>query len=338
MAMILLSAILLPMLLAYQQWERGHARSTTLTKLSSSLYKAYSDYFYLNGRYPCPANPTLLPGAANHGRADPALCTGGALAYTGSIPFVDLNIPYELTVDGWNNQFFYAVSNNLVTGTMTSSSEPGTITVNIYNSDLTLSGTPKTTYQFVLLSFGKNGAGAITVNGTASPAACQITGVVPLESENCDGDAVFAQLQRSTWEFLAQGAGYYDDIISAIEGAQARIWANSSVEENDIFSRTESIGIGTDAPTATVDVVGNIRADRFNSDDVCDGPTGDCFNPEIIGGTVDEMDCGDQPMVSIGDASARCGSDYLSLSRTDSCATGYVLGFNADGSLICGYP
>ena len=161
---------------------------------------------------------------------------------------------------------------------------------------------------------------------------------VPLESENCDGDAVFAQLRGPNWEFLAPGAGYYDDIILVIKGAQARIWANSPADERDIFSRTEFIGIGTDEPTATVDVVGNIRADGFNSDNICHGPTGDCFNPEIIGGEVDEMNCGNQPMVSIGNARARCGNDNLSLARTDSCATGYVLGFNADGSLICGYP
>lgn len=335
-AMILLSAILLPMLLAYERWERAHARSETSTKLSSSLYKAYSDFFYINSRYPCPANPSLVPGDPQHGREDPALCTGVLPVYSGSIPFADLNIPYDLSLDGWNNQFFYAVSPNLVVS-MTAANQPGVITVNTYSADNVLVSS-NTTAQLVLLSLGKNGAGAVNASGVAMD-PCPTVGVIPWEQENCNGDNIFRRYLRSTIEVLGPGLNYYDDVIWVVENAQARIWATSGANEGDIFSRTAAIGIGTNTPIATIDVVGNIRSNVANSNLVCDQGSGDCFDPEIIGGTRDEMNCGVAPMVGVRQAEALCGSTSLSLPVVAAtCGTGYLLGLNADGTLQCGFP
>lgn len=341
LAMILLSIILVPILLQYEQWSRGQKRSLTASKVYTSLSKALSDYGIANSRYPCPADPALLPGSPGHGEEDTARCSvAGAQVYAGAVPFKALNIPYELTIDAWQNQIFYAVSPNLVTGTMTSGSQPGTLRVNSYNSDGVLTSS-NTQVQAVIFSHGKNGRGGITINGTPAAAACPTTGVLPLEAENCDGDHVFNALDRITWEFMAEGALYYDDIFNYRRNLNAEVWAASPVSNStDIFSRKEFIGIGTTNPTSTIDVVGNIRADRLSSDTVCDHSSGDCFSPEMIGGDVPRMNCGSSVMARIGRlspgvAGAECDVRFP---RTDRCSTGYVLGFQADGTLICGYP
>ncbi len=345
LAMILLSAILIPILLQYEQWERGQSRATTSMKIYTSLSKALSDFGDAYGRYPCPANPAILPGNPAHGEEDPSRCVAapGVMVFSGAIPFKTLNIPYDLTIDAWQNQMFYAVSPNLVSGVMPSSSQPGTLTVNYYDSDGVINTTASSTQvQAVVLSFGKNGRGATTVNGAPAPTPCPTTGVLPLETENCDGDNVFNALLSIKWEFTAEGLLYYDDIINVKKNLDAHVWTSSSVSNStDIFSRKEFIGIGTNNPTATIDVVGNIRADRMNSNSICDQSSGDCFGPEMIGGDVPRMNCGTNGAMarigklSSGEAGAEC---TVRFTRTDHCSTGFVLGFQANGTLICGYP
>ncbi len=225
---------------------------------------------------------------------------------------------------------------------MSSSSLPGTLTVNYYNSDGVLdTGASSSQVQAVVLSFGQNGRGATLINGAPAPTPCPTTGVLPLEAENCDGDNVFNSFLNIKWQFTAEGLLYYDDIINPRRNLDAHVWTSSTASNSsDIFSRKEFIGIGTTNPTATVDVVGNIRADRMNSNSICDQSSGDCFAPEMIGGDVSRMNCANGAMVRIGkisnvEAGAECSVRFT---RTDSCSTGYVLGFQANGTLICGNP
>jgi prepilin-type N-terminal cleavage/methylation domain-containing protein len=187
-------------------------------------------YVIRNNRLPCPANGSLAATDANYGAALPATgaaCTALTAGF-GIVPWRTLGIERAMAVDGWGNQISYAVSANQAQTVNTATNmgvnrTSGGITYacgdlqinNTSGTELT-PGTGATGCQsgttdraaYVLISHGKNGAGACcNAAGTALKTGSPTAGTS--EAANNDGASPFVQN-----DFIQiTGTSYFDDIV-----------------------------------------------------------------------------------------------------------------------------
>jgi prepilin-type N-terminal cleavage/methylation domain-containing protein len=205
-------------------------RTQTFQSLDK-IEEALTLYVIRNNRLPCPADGSLAATDANYG----VTLGGGAAACTaltagfGIVPWRTLGIERAMAVDGWGNQISYAVSPNQaltldtannrgVNRTASSTTYAcGTLQVNNTASTELTPGTSTTGCQngatadraaYVLISHGKNGAGACcngagTALKTGSPAAGT------QEAANNDGATPFVQNDP----IQLTGTSYFDDIV-----------------------------------------------------------------------------------------------------------------------------
>ena len=104
-----------------------------------------------------------------------------------------------------------------------------------------------------------------------------------------------------------------------------------SYADDFIITSAARIGIGTQNPTETIDVVGlpsippdlgDIRVEgMLKTDQVCDAGSASCFNPILITGTEDAMECdaddslyGNQAVVKLANSQVSCASAVNSAS------------------------
>ncbi len=181
-------------------------RTQTFQSLDK-IEEALTLYVIRYTRLPCPAS-----GTAGTGLSDPTgsgACTEPN-ANTGIVPWRTLGIEQALARDGWGNMISYAVSNLTTDNNMLRSGTTypaGTLIVNnAAGAEVTPGATDRAAY--VLISHGKNGAGACCAAGggtkTGSPAAV----ASGAEAENNDGDTTFVQNDP-----IQVTATYFDDIV-----------------------------------------------------------------------------------------------------------------------------
>ncbi len=153
---------------------------------------------------PCPDKTSAAgAGAANDGQEDVNPVTGQCVAQEGHIPWASLGVAPS---DAWGRRIHYRVSttfsNRSPAATMTLSS-----TANLRVCEaagcavVTSNGVPA-----VVLSFGRNGFGAISAAGAALPAA---VGADEIENTNQNGDFVWRSPSSAD-----AAAGEFDDIVS----------------------------------------------------------------------------------------------------------------------------
>lgn len=290
-ALLVLGLIAVPLMQMYKVYRYQKDRDETYAN-NSIVQMALGDYYMKNGVYPKPADRTLGVNSANYGRAYtgaiPAagnciagngICVGAGSAVQadtvtpipnpntiiGGVPFAELGIPPEDTLDGWNRKLVYAVTQN-----MTEPPNPtpppaggvfnrkaGTINMNTFNVPNYLAGvasyvpadsadpaipasTPRfyTNYHIVVFSLGADGAGAYDQNGNLfSPCVAGRA-----DSENCDDndgtffDPMLADLgsNQTAGGGSAGGAFHYDDILLGIPDVPTGIWSYSNTNAKDI--------------------------------------------------------------------------------------------------------
>lgn len=187
-------------------------RKVTETQRSlEEIREALIGYAVINGQLPCPADPTLATGAANAGvpRIGTPPCTGANS--TGVIPWVTLGVN---ETDAWGNRFTYRTDPNyadavgttfVCTPTSTpSNSSFALCTTGSYTVLSAAAGGTSVALSIpaVVISHGKNGAGAYTQSGALIPASINAD-----EIENSDGNA------DSNYVSHSQTTGYDDMLI-----------------------------------------------------------------------------------------------------------------------------
>ncbi len=179
------------------QMEQQQTRETR--KQLDEIQQALVGYAIINGRLPCPANPTIATGQSTAGAeavTGTACSTVANNAAVGVLPWATLGVN---ETDAWGNRFTYRVTaifaDEVSTDTFGGSCPSGTTaTLSSFalcssgNLDVQSSASGGTSIAInvpaVVISHGKNGGGAYTQQGT------QVTNSSDAdEQENSDGSA-----------------------------------------------------------------------------------------------------------------------------------------------------
>jgi prepilin-type N-terminal cleavage/methylation domain-containing protein len=182
---ILLGGILVP--LSAQMDQRNNSDTQ---KALSEIKEAIIGFALANGRLPCPADPTIATGTTNAGK-ERATCTGAANS-TGVVPWATLGVN---ETDAWGNRYTYRVTDYFAdaNGTTSNCATPAPVqasfalcstgTLNVWSSAAKVT-TIAGNVPAVIISHGKNGAGAYTTKGTQLAVGSDAD-----EQENSDGSA-----------------------------------------------------------------------------------------------------------------------------------------------------
>ena len=334
-SMIVIGLIGAGFMATYKLYAESKAYGNTSTSFAG-IKMAMDNYYFENNEYPCPADITLSANDADYGRAV-SPCTGGAAFVTGGVPFKDLNIPMEFSIDGWKNKFSYTISAVLTDSTSFAVDQGALFVTGVDAAGAAVTYAPNASgfeAHYVFVSFGDDALGAYSVEGGVAPvAACPGSGLQPRQNENCDGDNTFFNSLNALSK--ANGTTYFDDLIMFTTEMPSRIWVEQQ-NGQDIVTGVD-IGIGTPNPTVALDVAGNVFADGGDvlADQICDGNnTGDCFEPDLIGGSGFICPSG---IRGIRDGQGVCvDSVSTAVIPAASCPAGeYVVGINGAGGLIC---
>lgn len=174
---ILLMGIMMTMGISAVDIQLNNVALSSTKRKQEAIRDALSAYLRDYKRLPCP-EVTAIEGSAPAGTesrqtaGDPAsLCR----SYWGTLPFADLGLPRDMAMDGYDAYFTYFVSNARATTepdwTLTRATNvPGFSVGNSGRFAITENGTATTISAnlavVVLVSHGKNGAGAFTIKGT----------------------------------------------------------------------------------------------------------------------------------------------------------------------------
>ena len=351
--------------------ERKNRELNETVGSQNKLWEAVESFYFENGFYPCPSNPTLGPGDANFGQenrlapiapatqglcatdvGNPDLPNPGDTVYWGAIPHSALKIDYNQTIDEHNFKLTYNVSAAL-TMQATYDSDAGQITTWEYLPDAQGACTefgvdaPFITNRVhvVFVSHGEDGSGAYSLAGDQIR-QCELDNQPAADNENCDRDDTFI-LPNCLKTDNVQTTNHYDDLIardSVRTEAPARMW-DGAPDPNNTVSNAGLIGVGNEDPQHEIDVIGNILSDddendpekrgRVHSTIYCDTAGENCFRPSIIAGNDPRMLCeGSGGMGGIALGEARC-QNTLPVEPA-ACPSGtFARGFDEQGNLLC---
>ncbi len=174
--------------------------------------KALMEYFAVNGRLPCAARFSAAPNTANYGvEVD---CTavvadttrvGGNLRI-GALPVRTLGLRDSAMGDEYGNRLLYAVSEDF-TNAGTVAAGTGRITMRDGGGNAIATAGTNNAGAFVVFSTGPDGKGGYRLQTGAARGGC--TG--GLDTENCNGDAVFRDAKFNN---ATGAAAFYDDMLA----------------------------------------------------------------------------------------------------------------------------
>lgn len=285
----LLLIMLMRMLFVYQAELDNEKSKRSIVNAKTSIARFYE----LEGRYPCPANTTLMPSNADYGHEDCSLATTPGMRTNMSDVLVGMLPVYADSADGeridlagliekneivntglkdaWGNYLGYAVTQSLTRKYdpeeeklhphTTFDAYRGSIQVkDEHNRDT--GGTLKDAHFFVF-SGGKNQLGVKNAaQGTFHPCDTSFT----LENENCNGDAVFiAALKSGADKTSSEKARFFDDYAGFATTVPTTLWSKMPVEntatgnvemaEDSVSTVTKgNVGIGTVTPRAKLEI------------------------------------------------------------------------------------
>lgn len=303
------------------------------------------------------------------------------------MPFSTLIMRTENSLDYWGNKIIYAVTFEQTDNT-TFAGNNGAVIMDVVDDpvkvldriengtlqDNSNDGVPEEksdTIDFILFSTGSLAVGGFTKDGIVTTVCGNMTN--GFESENCDFDNRFfydvdPNLNRASAFSQVVGDTYYDDLTLVQESVPEGTWfqhPDNTIYLNDfIITQATKIAIGKVEPDALamVDVVGNIRAEGgIQSDSICDTGVANCFDPELITGTMDAMKCdadnslyGEQAVMRLANSKVSCSSAAnnvggaiegekvrvdTSVININSCGPGdLVSGIDLNGDIKCVTP
>lgn len=269
----------------------------------------------------------------------------------GVIPYKTLGLALWEAYDGWGTMMTYVVTELLSSSFLLSPNDPppfgrinfnkanGALNLTVWNHDDQLdrpAPNPETnlvrSWPFVLVSHGPDRRGGWTVNGAiAIPCAGQ-----GRDLANCDpASATFVE---PSYTVTVEGDLFYDDaMLTTGYVTSADKWYYSGVGR--IRNKEGKVGIHIEDPQVSLDVEGTARVNNARASTFCNEDGTVCFEPRIIGGT--GLSCGlGGLMRGIENNHELCANEInLGSITPGTCPSGsYLVGFCADGSLLCRTP
>lgn len=263
----------------------------------------------------------------------------------GTIPFKNLNLEETDLLDGYGNRILYAVTEQMAVSETYENADGGIDIINDQNASIV--APDSSSAHFIVLSMGKNGAGAYTYGGARLPCPAGNQ-----EADNCDFDnnATFRVAQTST--NINGDASTYDDVMSYATQNDAPLWERGPDGSDDI--KMKSIGRFGVGPTASktpqeeVQIEGeviarddpatpDIQEGKVETNVICDYASGStsCFPSSLIAGQIalgGGMKCPTgQFMTGIRNNAPVCEDEI----RVTCPAGHFVVGVDADGGLLC---
>jgi prepilin-type N-terminal cleavage/methylation domain-containing protein len=202
---------------ASRLWLETRYHDVTMARMRL-IQEAMTHYIASNGAYPCPTAPfsynpddiqsddcttlnlTQIKQAEKHGIV--FINYNNRQIIEGAVPFRLLNIPRESALDGWDNQFTYAITTEL-TDHSTFNANRGAIGIIDENDKSMLN--PPASALWALVSHGPDGSG-VYHDGAATANSCPPG---RRETINCNHLGRFAVAPTS----FADNKGFYDDIV-----------------------------------------------------------------------------------------------------------------------------
>ena len=222
--MVVILSVLLTMGISALNVQSENIAYSATKNRQQIISEALSGYFAKNGRLPC---PDILGAAGNFigrgddNRATPENPATACSADTGVLPYIDLGLPRDGVLDGWENYFTYRVTTDATVPLDWARSsptvipgKPGKLIVKernpATNAVLTLVSAPAPANAvYVLVSHGKNGLGATTSQGTVNVAPVAGTD----EALNIAGLTADGFIRREVTTTNVPGFGAYDDVV-----------------------------------------------------------------------------------------------------------------------------
>lgn len=257
----------------------------------------------------------------------------------GAVPFATLKMPQEQALDFWGNKIMYSVTFEQ-TDAATFQGNNGSIHVHAVDNPQAIrlrieNSTPPTladdgvpgektdSVDFFLFSTGATAIGGYTKDGNIlQPCGLAING---LDQENCNlDDTFFYDLNPNDDDASAYsevvGPNFFDDLTRAQLSLPEQMWFQHPNHNPYLITMSTRIGVGTSIPRASIEVIGNVRTNgTLQSDQLCDNVGADCFDPELITGTLNQMQCdsgggmpGAQAVMQIANSQVYCNSGVYS--------------------------
>lgn len=215
-----------------------NSRRTETGKRLDAIEEALTLFTAQNRRLPCPADGTIIDGAANDGTAQPVgpgTCTAQT---TGVVPWVTLGLPQSAAFDAWNRKFTYRVYDDATNGLtrlngldMSACDPAGTAPVAASNC---AAATPRNTpAQYVL------NKGLIVLTGAAGTVLNDPTNSTP-------GGAAYVLISHG-----ANGRGAYLPRPTAAVAASDILFVGTGVTSADEVPNLNGVALNADRPTGS---------------------------------------------------------------------------------------
>jgi prepilin-type N-terminal cleavage/methylation domain-containing protein len=273
----------------------------------------------------------------------------------GAMPFRELNIPEEFTLDAYGNRILYAVT-EVQASNFNYNVDAGGISVEYRDQSNVLQSRINTPHSahFVVLSHGSNQMGAYTKYGVFSGSSCNNTAP---DGENCDHTIAGAVDPTFYVDDYTSGMGNtsHDDIALHQMPLNAPLWARSPENPSAIYAiLSESAGgnVGSDylynfftnidpnffGANTRLWIRGNMLVDEVSglggdtlATQFCNSDGTGCFPADLIGGTGDQ--CTNGAMFGVDNAAVACTSNIINID----CPSGQILKSISNGQLLCSF-
>lgn len=352
-ALIVIGLLMTPMLMLYEtelKQRQAENMSGSFVRINDALGK-YVNRF---GRYPRPASLLIAQDDndtdfGQEGPIAPATCpdvsvdgmciTAGAdPIYIGTVPFNELQLEFENTLDPWSNKIIYAVTASQTDAATYVRVGNGRVKLQALNSytgaimDLIAIppfGSAYTDMDMILVSTGPAGKGGYNAEGNLIE-ACIDPDNAENEDENCDFDETFMldlNLRKDSrvgpgdpndthnpddngTRSLSPGNSYYDDYTYEVDSISRGDWQENEVLTDFVETLANRVGVSQPEPNAALHVAGNVRvADDPITTSVVEGElhVGAACDSTGAGSVYNPNDCFDPNMIAAPSVTTNMG-------------------------------
>ncbi len=379
-ALIVVGLLITPLFSLYAQYTVKKKLENTESNIRRvvSMMEEYRD---INGEYPCPAPMNVPRTDVNNGRALPCdaatfaafpqtqgeclngIClkaapNGASDVVIGSVPFRDLQMTEDDSLDAYGNRLLYAVTQDLTEITTFNTDAGGISIVDSAGNEMTRNQDA----MFIVLSYGPSKEGAYSKFGVLQQPCSTVS---TIETNNCiadfgggvpvtmaSTDAIFSYAPITT----AQNADTFDHMLQFHATHEQALWRRYNNTAAEIIhaqdlSQDRTVALGVKEPDTDIELQvnsqvanagQNVASIRINSgnlitDQLCDESGTYCFEPKLLAGDFDAgtggMRCtnADEYMVGIDGDQPIC--QKLEIKCPD--LTPVLKGVNPDGTLNC---